>query len=198
MKYEEWQKLSQEEKLKVSETDYPQLQPEELHNGITSAKVVMKDGQIGWFLTQEVGTLKQEKWFPEITTETLMSGTETIEQPYLLSPQDGLYTPMIQYDEPTLEEEPIGIFGKMWMENMEKNYPEKVEMMMFFHRYLAVARSVDKRAEEYYDQLSEQYDRNNPRPQNSYEAMTTWETMKKYEIEHLVMTEIVLVPITTI
>ncbi|MBR5180260.1 MAG: TnpV protein [Lachnospiraceae bacterium] len=197
MKYAEWQKLSQEEKLTVPAADYPQLQTTELHNGVTSAKVEKKDGQIGWLLTQEVGAMKQEKWFPEITTETLKSGTETIEQPYLLNPLDGLYTPMIEYNEPSLEEQPIGIFGKMWMENMEKNYPEKVEMMMFFHRYLTVARSVDKRAEEYYDQLSEQYNRNNPRPQNSSEEIATWETMKKYEIEHLIMTEVVLVPVTT-
>ena len=197
MKYEAWQQLSQEEKLAIPETEYPQIPTEEFHNGVISAKVEKRDGQIGWLLTQEVGTLKQEKWFPEITTETLKSGTETIEQPYLLSPLDGLYTPMIQYNEPSLAKEPIGIYGKMWMDNMEKNYPEKVEMMMFFHRYLTVARSVNKRAEEYYDQLSEQYDKNNPRPQNSFEEMKTWENMKKYEIEHLIMTEIVLVPVTT-
>ena len=50
---------------------------------------------------------------------------------------------------------------------------------------------------EFYEQLSDQYDRNNPRPTTGFETILEWEKMKKYEIDHLVMTEIVLVPVTT-
>ncbi|WP_369696430.1 hypothetical protein [Ruminococcus flavefaciens] len=96
-----------------------------------------------------------------------------------------------------MEEQPIGLYGRMWMENMEKNYPAKVELMMFYHRYLTVARSVNERAENYQEQLSDQYDRNNPRPTSGYEAILEWETQKKYQIDHLIMTEVVLVPVTT-
>ena len=94
-------------------------------------------------------------------------------------------------------EQSIGMYGRMWMQNMEKNYPEKVELMMFYHRYLTVARSVDRRASEYWEQLSDQYDKRVPRPTDSYEAVLDWSRNKKLEIDHLIMTEVVLVPVTT-
>lgn len=94
-------------------------------------------------------------------------------------------------------EQSIGMYGKMWMQNMEKNYPEKVKSMIKSGSYLAVACSVDKRAEEYEEQLSDQYDKHNPRPTDSYEAVLEWSRNKKFEIDHIVMTEVVLVPVTT-
>ncbi len=94
-------------------------------------------------------------------------------------------------------EQSIGVYGKMWMQNMEKNYPEKVKMMMSKGSYLDVAQSVDKRAEEYWEQLRDQYDERVPRPTDSYEAVLKWSRNKKFEIDHIVMTEVVLVPVTT-
>ena len=83
-------------------------------------------------------------------------------------------------------EQSIGMYGKMWMQHMEKNYPQKVKNMKNDGIYYSVACSVDMRAAEYWEQLSHQYDKRVPRPRN-----------KKFEIDHLVMTEIVLVPVTT-
>ncbi|MCR4887976.1 MAG: TnpV protein [Ruminococcus sp.] len=196
MTYEQWKTLSEEQKMQVPETEYPQIPKNQLENGLIESRLEKKDGQLGWRIVQQVSEQKKEMWIPEITTEMKTSGSVTIEQPYLLNPIDGLYVPMIQ-NEPSMTEEPIGLYGRMWMENMEKNYPAKVELMMFYHRYLTVARSVDKRATEYQEQLSEQYDRNNPRPTTNFEEILQWETQKKYEIDHLIMTEVVLVPVTT-
>ena len=196
MTYEQWKTLSEEQKIQVPETEYPQIPKNQLENGLIESRLEKKDGQLGWTIIQKVGEQTNEQWIPEITTESKTSGEVTIEQPYLLNPFDGLYVPMI-LNEPSMTEEPIGIYGRMWMQNMEKNYPEKVELMMFYHRYLTVARSVDKRASEYWEQLSDQYDKRVPRPTNSYEAVLDWSRNKKFEIDHIVMTEIVLVPVTT-
>ncbi|MBR1432714.1 TnpV protein [Ruminococcus sp.] len=196
MTYEEWKALSEEQKMEVPETEYPQIPKDKLENGLVEARLEKKDGQLGWTIVQKVGDQLNTIWIAEITTETKTSGEVTIEQTYLLNPYDGLYIPLIQ-NEPSMEEQPIGMYGRMWMENMEKNYPAKVELMMFYHRYLTVARSVNERAENYQEQLSDQYDRNNPRPTTGYEAILEWETQKKYQIDHLIMTEVVLVPVTT-
>lgn len=196
MQYEQWKTLSEEQKMQVPETEYPQIPKEQLENGLIESRLEKKDGQLGWTIVQKVGDQEKQLWIAEIMTKTITSGEVTIQQPYMLNPLNGMYIPMIQ-NEPSMTEEPVGLYGRMWMENMEKNYPAKVEQMMFHHNYLTVARSVDKRAEEYYEQLSEQYDRNNPRPTTGYEAVQQWSRMKKYEIDNLVMTEIVLVPVTT-
>ena len=94
-------------------------------------------------------------------------------------------------------EQSIGMYGKMWMQHMEKNYPQKVKNMKNDGIYYSVACSVDKRAAEYWAQLSDQYDKRVPRPTDSYEAVLDWSRNKKFEIDHIVMTEIVLVPVTT-
>ncbi|WP_075424213.1 TnpV protein [Ruminococcus sp. XPD3002] len=196
MTYEQWKALSEEQKMEVPEVEYPQIPKEQLENGLTESHLEKKDGQLGWTIVQKVGDQEKIFWIAETITKTITSGEMTIEQPYLLNPLDGLYIPMIQ-NEPSMKEQPVGLYGRMWMENMEKNYPAKVELMMFNHNYLTVARSVDKRASEYYEQLSEKWDRDNPRPTTGYEAIQQWSRMKKYEIDHLVMTEVVLVPVTT-
>ncbi len=94
-------------------------------------------------------------------------------------------------------EQSIGMYGKMWMQHMEKNYPQKVKNMKNDGIYYSVACSVDKIAAEYWEQLSDQYDKRVPRPTDSYEAVLDWSRNKKFEIDHLVMTEVVLVPVTT-
>ena len=58
-------------------------------------------------------------------------------------------------------------------------------------------KSEDKRAEEYEEQLSDQYDKRVPRPTDSYEAVLDWSRNKKLEIDHLIMTEVVLVPVSS-
>ncbi len=104
---------------------------------------------------------------------------------------------MIKPTDMTANDELIGIYGRIWMQNMEKNYPEKVEQMLTEQIYQDVAISVNKKAEEYWEQLSNQYDRCVPRPTDSYEAVLDWSMNKKFEIDHIVMTEVVLVPVTT-
>ena len=151
MTYEQWKTLSEEQKMQVPEVEYPQIPKEQLENGLVESRLEKKDGQLGWTIVQKVGDQEQTFWIEETITKTITSGEMTIEQPYLLNPLDGLYVPMIQ-NEPSMMEEPVGLYGRMWMQNMEKNYPEKVELMMFYHRYLTVARSVDKRASEYWEQ----------------------------------------------
>ena len=97
-----------------------------------------------------------------------------------------------------MDREPVGIYGRMWMQNMEKHYPEKVEEMIARGNYHEVARSVNKIAKEYQEQLSDQYDKHNPRPHTTdYNILLEWTTQKKYQIDHLVMTEVVLGPVTT-
>ena len=196
MTYEQWKTLSEEQKMQVPEVEYPQIPKEQLENGLIESRLEKKDGLLGWTIVQKVGDQEKTFWIEETITKPITSGEMTIEQPYLLNPLDGLYVPMIQ-NESSMTEEPVGLYGRMWMQNMEKNFPAKVELMMFYHNYLTVARSVDKRAAEYCEQLSEKWDRDNPRPTTGYEAVQQWSRMKKYEIDHLVMTEVVLVPVTT-
>ena len=99
--------------------------------------------------------------------------------------------------DPLITIDQLGNYGKIWMRNMEKNYPQKVEFMKKHGTYLGVAQSVDKRAKEYWKQLSDQYDLRVTRPTDSYEAVLNWSRNKKFEIDHIVMTEVVLVPVTT-
>ena len=47
-----------------------------------------------------------------------------------LNPLTAVYTPMISAAEPTLDEEPNGKYGAMWMQWMEEYYPEKVDWML--------------------------------------------------------------------
>ena len=90
MTYEQWKTLSEEQKIQVPETEYPQIPKNQLENGLIESRLEKKDGQLGWTIIQKVGEQTNEQWIPEITTESKTSGEVTIEQPYLLNPFDGL------------------------------------------------------------------------------------------------------------
>ena len=103
MTYEEWKALSEEQKMQVPETEYPQIPKEQLENGLVESRLEKKDGQLGWTIVQKVGEQLNTIWAAETITEPITSGEITIQQPYLLNPMDGLYIPMIEH-EPSLKE----------------------------------------------------------------------------------------------
>lgn len=96
-------------------------------------------------------------------------------------------------------DEPIGVYGMLWMRFMEEQHPDLVEMMEQKQQYLNVARSVDRSAADYRDLLDEQYERVNPRPESyAFEELLQWEQERMFYTDSAVMREIVLIPVTTL
>ena len=72
---------------------------------------------------------------------------------YKLDPTFGTYTMNLTGAEPSLEEEPIGVYGMKWMNFMQEQHPDLVDVMQFHGNYLTVARSVDRSARKYRELL---------------------------------------------
>ncbi|MGN0676351.1 MAG: TnpV protein [Ruminococcus sp.] len=191
MNYEKWITLTAEEQQRVPDEELPSIPPELLENSLTEAKAMRVDGKLGWETTQKVPNGKNTRWFPEYRMK-MVSGQEFW---YKFNPICGLYTLNLTGLEPTLEKQPIGIYGMKWMDFMEENYPHLVEEMKLYHRYLTVARSVDKSAQDYRDLLDKQYEQMNPRPTN-FEEVLKWEQARMFYSDSTVMREIVLIPVT--
>ncbi|HAS78683.1 MAG TPA: TnpV protein [Ruminococcus sp.] len=141
--------------------------------------------------TQKVPNGKETMWFPEYRMKIV--GKQ--EFWYKFDPICGLYSLNLTGLEPSMKEEPIGIYGLRWMDFMEENYPHLVEEMKLYHRYLTVARSVNRNAMEYRDLLDSQYEQMTPRP-TDFEEILKWERARAFYSDSTVMRERVLVPVT--
>ena len=193
MKYEDFQNLTVEEMEQIADTELPEVPQEMLHNFLTQSRAMRKDGVLGWEITQELTNGSETAWYPTVRTKEVSGVTVR----YLFNPLSALYEPQMEQSEPSLEEEPIGSYGMAWMRFMESQHPELVDIMMFHHNYLTVARSVDRRAWEYRELLDRQYEQVYPRPTEGFEKIYAWEKMREFETDGTVMREIVLVPVTT-
>ncbi|MBQ3256359.1 MAG: TnpV protein [Ruminococcus sp.] len=191
MTYEAWLKLTEEEQNQVPDEELPSIPPEQLKNKLTAAHMKRQDGELGWETTQKVPNGSNTRWFPLYTME-IVSGQEFW---YKFNPVNGTYTLNLTGMEPSMEEEPIGSYGMKWIHFMEEQYPHLVTIMRFKHKFLTVARSVDKRAWDYRELLDEQYEKMNPRPEE-YNEVLAWEQTRAFYTDSTVMRERVLVPVT--
>ena len=197
MTYEEWLKLNSEQQSKVSESELPEIPSQMLRNGLIHSKAVRQNGEMGWQVTQKVNGSVIPKWLPEIRTQPVQVNGKTINLYHKLDPTTAVYIPQISGTEKSLNEEPVGKFGTLWMQWMEENYPEKVEWMMLNNRYLTVARSVEQRTREYMELLDRQYQQTNPRPVGNFNATLAWEQEKQYLVENQAIRDEVYRAVTT-
>ena len=197
MTYEEWLKLNSEQQSKVSESELPEIPSQMLQNGLIHSKAVRQNGEMGWQVTQKVKDNVIPKWLPEIRTQPVQVNGKTINLYHRLDPTTAVYIPQISGTEKSLNEEPVGKFGTLWMQWMEENYPEKVEWMMLNNRYLTVARSVEQRTRKYMELLDRQYQQTNPRPVGNFNAALAWEQEKQYLVENQAIRDEVYRAVTT-
>ena len=194
MTYAQWTALTADEQNSIPDEKLPEIPQEQLTNKLTKAICKRVNGEIGWELTQTFSeTESSTKWFPTYSLRKVMSQ----EIWYKLDPTFGTYTMNLTGAEPSLEEEPIGVYGMKWMNFMQEQHPDLVDVMQFHGNYLTVARSVDRSAQEYREILDSQYEQMNPRPTESYEEIRKWETTRAFYTDSTVMRERVLIPITT-
>ena len=194
MTYAQWTALTADEQNSIPDEKLPEIPQEQLTNKLTKAICKRVNGEIGWELTQTFSaTESSTKWFPAYSLRKVMSQ----EIWYKLDPTFGTYTMNLTGAEPSLEEEPIGVYGMKWMNFMQEQHPDLVDVMQFHGNYLTVARSVDRSAQEYREILDSQYEQANPRPTESYEEIRKWETTRAFYTDSTVMRERVLIPITT-
>jgi hypothetical protein len=194
MTYAQWTALTADEQNSIPDEKLPEIPQEQLTNKLTRAICKRVNGEIGWELTQTFSaTESSTKWFPAYSLRKVMSQ----EIWYKLDPTFGTYSMNLTGAEPSLEEEPIGVYGMKWMNFMQEQHPDLVDVMQFHGNYLTVARSVDRSAQEYREILDSQYEQANPRPTESYEEIRKWETTRAFYTDSTVMRERVLIPITT-
>lgn len=190
MTYEKWLTFTEKEQADVPDEELPEIPKEQLRNMLIFSKCKRKGGELGWEVSQKSAEPKVV-WLPVYK----MKIVEEKEFWYKLDPTAGVYKLNLTDLEPSLDEEPIGIMGLKWIDFMEEHYPHYVTVMRFEHKFLTVARSVDKRAEKYRDLLEKQFEKANPRPAD-FNQILSWEQEKDFYVNRTVMREIVLVPIT--
>ena len=145
--------LTPEEMEQIPDMELPEVPKELLHNFLTQSRAIRKEGVLGWEVKQQRNGTSRTCFLPLLKSRQIGSVTFW----YQVNPTIGTYEMRTEPEELTMETEPIGSYGLAWMHWMEENYPEKVEEMRFYHRFLTVARSVDKRAWEYRNRLDSQY-----------------------------------------
>ncbi|MCQ2419940.1 MAG: TnpV protein, partial [Clostridia bacterium] len=165
---------------------------EKLHNFLTQSRAMRKDGVLGWEVVQTTDRGSKTIFLPILKSEVRYG----VEFWYQVNPEIGTYEMRTEPEEPTMTEEPVGSYGIKWMQWMEENHPEKVEVMKFHHRYLTVARSVDKRAWEYRNRLDQQYMEANPRP-HGFEKILEWEQTRTHYTDSATIRDIVHQAVTT-
>ena len=102
LNYEEWLKLSEDEKMNLTDEEMPQIPKEMLSNHLTAAKAEKNDGVIGWTVTQEIRNGSRTQWFPEFKQQKVNG----IPMWYRFNPMVGTYSLQIEA-EPSMEEEPM-------------------------------------------------------------------------------------------
>ena len=122
-----------------------------------------------------------DKFYPRIT--------EVNDRFYRLDTKDKSFG--LTEDDAELLNEPIGYYGRAWRRLMEENYPEEIPSLEIQLKWELIPRQIDKEAEEMAWNLEQQYARNNPRPKTFLE-IAKWEKMKRLEVDHRVMEDLVL------
>lgn len=126
-------------------------------------------------------------FYPEIKEENdRLYKLDTVTFVYLEQLELG-FTP----EEEELMSNPIGYYGRAWRRFMEENYPEVIPSLVGRLKWELIPRQIDKEAEELTWNLERQYARKNPRP-TTFLEIEKWERMKRLEVEHRVMEDVVL------
>ncbi len=99
----------------------------------------------------------------------------------------GQYNPEIEYTDDPYEQEllknPVGRWGRMWQEWVRIEYPTEVAVYVMECKWQIIPRQIDIEVEKRFDELSEQYRHNNPRPKN-FEEIRRWEKTRLLTVEH--------------
>ncbi len=191
MTYEEWKDLTEEQQEQVPDEELPEIPPEQLENKLTYSKMMRQYGVLGWKITQKVPNGENTRWFPEYMSK-MVSGEEFW---YQFDPICGLYHLNLVGLEPSMEEEPIGGYGRRWIAFMEEQYPHLVELMRLHNKFLTVARAVEEYAFRYKQLLDKEYAACYPRPKD-FEECLKWEKARRFYTENTVIRERVLIPYT--
>ena len=129
---------------------------------------------------------KDGKFFPEIIE---VNGRTYKLETFVYLEQ--LPTTDLTPEEAELMSNPIGYYGRAWRRFMEENYPEEIPSLVSRLKWELIPRQIDKEAEEMAWNLEQEYAKNNPRP-TTFVEIEKWEKMKRLEVDHIVMTELVL------
>jgi hypothetical protein len=192
MTLKEWENLTEEQQDSVQENLLPEIPREELQNGLTASRMILKNGERYWEITLMSTEGKEiTKQYAEYKQKDI-SGTLMW---YKFDPVWGTYKMNLTGTEPSMDEEPIGHYGTEWLEFMKEHHPHLVGEMRMKHNLLTVARAVDERAWEYRELLDRQYAQTYPRPMN-YEDVVKWEKTRMFHTDSAVMREKVLVAVT--
>ncbi len=130
---------------------------------------------------------EDKKFYPEVKTENGRT--------YRLDPKTFVYLEELSLgltdEEQELMSKPIGYYGRAWQRFMEQNYPLDIPGLRGRMLWELIPRQIDKEAEEMAWNLEQEYAKNNPRP-TTFVEIEKWEKMKRLEVDHIVMTELVL------
>ena len=105
---------------------------------------------------------------------------------YLEQPELGLTD-----EEQELLKRAIGHYGTAWQRYMEENHPLEIPALKGRMRWEIIPRQIDAEAEEMAWNMEQEYARKNPRP-TTFLEIAAWEKTKQLEVEHRVMTDLVL------
>jgi len=189
MMYHEWEKLTLEQQNEIAEDNLPEILQADLENGLLMSQMVLRNGERFWEI--QVEGRETTTLYPEYKQKSV-SGTMVW---YKFNPMWGYYSMNLTDNEPTMDEEPIGIYGMKWIDFMERNHIHLVEEMRHKRIFLTVARSVNETAWEYRELLDDQYMKANPRPK-TFEEIVSWERTREFYTDGAVMRERVLIPRT--
>jgi hypothetical protein len=97
-----------------------------------------------------------------------------------------------------VKESEVGGYGTLWLEFMEKHYPEIYRQLAKKQTLYAIAKSVDNSAWSYRELLDHQYAQAHPRPEVSFEKIASWERTRAFYTDGAVMREKVLIKRTAV
>ena len=130
---------------------------------------------------------EDKMFYPEIKEENGRT--------YKLDPETFVYLEQLELgftpEEEELMSNPIGYYGRAWQMFMEENYPEEIPSLVGRLKWELIPRQIDNEAEKMALNLEQQYARKNPRPKTFLEIVK-WEKMKRLEVDHRVMEDLVL------
>ena len=145
------------------------------------SKDMIKDG------IRQIWCEEDSKYYPEIVEE---NGKR-----YRLDPKTWIYYQELSLgltdEEEELMKQPIGRYGAAWQKFMEENYPYEITGLKGRMKWELIPRQIDKEAEEMAWNMEQEYARNNPRP-TTFTEIATLEKTKQLEVDHRVMTDLVL------
>ena len=145
------------------------------------SKDIIKDG------IRQIWCEEDSKYYPEIVEENGRT--------YKLDPKTFVYLEELSLgltdEEEELMKQPIGRYGAAWQKFMEENYPYEITGLKGRMKWELIPRQIDKEAEEMAWNMEQEYARKYPRP-TPFLEIAAWEKMKQLEVDHRVMTDLVL------